>query len=252
MARRPQSLALVDPLDRMRVTGHAPRRLTYRQTNRAVSALAGRFIDAGLKPGAVIAAQLPNTVEAMITVLAALRAGLVIAPLPRLWRLSELSEALNRIKAQVLVTMARIDGFHHSELARRAAANTLSVKYVAAFGEELPENVASLDDTIQTPFGHTVEESYLQTQHKFPEQDSQRGPNYLRRDARGLADRSAHSGPAQRRRIGDHAGNPSGAWRTPALRGDAFNIRRALRFTAYLASEMAVRWCCIIPSMRKR
>ena len=110
VARRPDAPALIDPPDRTGITGHAPRRLTYAEADRAVSALAGRFIETGLMPGAVIAAQLPNTVEAMIAMLAALRAGLVIALLPQLWRLTELSDALNRVGAQALVTMARIDG----------------------------------------------------------------------------------------------------------------------------------------------
>ncbi len=162
VARRPDAPALIDPPDRTGITGHAPRRLTYAEADRAVSALAGRFIETGLMPGAVIAAQLPNTVEAMIAMLAALRAGLVIALLPQLWRLTELSDALNRVGAQALVTMARIDGVNHADLALRAAASTFSVGRVHAFGNGLPDGVSALDDIFDMPT----------PAFDFPEQDA--------------------------------------------------------------------------------
>ena len=97
VARKPDAEALVDPLDRARVTGQSPRRLTYAQADRAVANLAAHFVDAGLPAGSIVAIQLPNTVEATLSILAAVRAGLVVALLPQLWRQAELTDALNRI-----------------------------------------------------------------------------------------------------------------------------------------------------------
>src|SRR5262249_19005242 len=64
-----------------------------------ISALASHFIEAGLPTHSVIAVQMPNTVEFMLTVLAAHRAGLVVALFPLLWRQAELVAALNRTSA---------------------------------------------------------------------------------------------------------------------------------------------------------
>ena len=53
----------------------------------------------------MIAVQLPNTIEFALTVLAAYRAGLVVAVLPLLWRQAELTMALNRTAARAIVTI---------------------------------------------------------------------------------------------------------------------------------------------------
>lgn len=145
LARQPDALALVDPADKPRVTGEAPRRLTYAQADRAISALAAHFIEAGLPANSVIAVQLPNTVEFVLTMLAAHRAGLVVALLPQLWRQAELTVALNRTGARAIVTAGRIDGVGHAELAMNAAAEAFSIRHVGGFGTDLPEGMTPLD-----------------------------------------------------------------------------------------------------------
>ena len=61
LARQPDALALLDPLNKQRITGQPPKRLTFAQADRAISALSAHFIDAGLPANSVIAMQLPNT-----------------------------------------------------------------------------------------------------------------------------------------------------------------------------------------------
>jgi hypothetical protein len=151
LARKPDVLALVDPENKARVTGHAQKRLTYAEADRAISALAAHFIDAGLPAHSVIAVQLPNTVEFALTVLAAHRAGLVVALFPLLWRQTELVAALNRTSARAIVTSARIDGVVHADLAMNAAAEAFSIRHVCGFGNDLPEGMASLDDALARP-----------------------------------------------------------------------------------------------------
>jgi hypothetical protein len=145
LARKPDALALLDPLNKPRVTGQLPKRLTYAEADRAISALSAHFIESGLPNNSVIAVQLPNTVEFMLTVLAAHRAGLVVALLPLLWRQAELTVALNRTGARAIVTTSRIDGVSHADLAMNAAAEAFSIRHVCGFGSELPDGMASLD-----------------------------------------------------------------------------------------------------------
>jgi hypothetical protein len=150
LARRPDAPALLDPLNKHRVTGQPPKRLTFAQADRAISALSAHFIEAGLPNNSVIAVQLPNTVEFMLTVLAAHRAGLVVALLPLLWRQAELTVALNRTGARAIVTAGKIDGVSHADLAMNAAAEAFSIRHVCGFGNELPEGMASLDVALET------------------------------------------------------------------------------------------------------
>ncbi len=145
LARQPDALALLDPLNKPRITGQPPKRLTFAQADRAISALAAHFIEAGLPANSVIAVQLPNTVEFMLTVLAAHRAGLIVALLPLLWRQAELTVALNRTGARAIVTTSKIDGVNHADLAMNAAAEAFSIRHVCGFGDDLPEGMASLD-----------------------------------------------------------------------------------------------------------
>ena len=135
----------VDPLNKPRVTGQPAKRLTFAEADRAITALSAHFIEAGLPSHSVIAVQLPNTVEFMLTVLAAHRAGLVVALLPLLWRQAELTVALNRSGARAIVTASRIDGVDHADLAMNAAVEAFSIRHVCGFGDNLPEGMASLD-----------------------------------------------------------------------------------------------------------
>jgi len=148
LARQPDALALVDPINKQRVTGTPPKRLTYAQADRAISSLAAHFIESGLPANSVIAVQLPNTVEFALTVLAAYRVGLVVAVLPLLWRQAELTMALNRTAARAIVTSGKVDGIVYADLAMNAAAEAFSIRHVCGFGTDLPEGMASLDIAI--------------------------------------------------------------------------------------------------------
>jgi hypothetical protein len=148
LARQPDALALADPPDKPRITGQPPMCLTLAQADRAIAALAAHFVEAGLPANSVIAVQLPNTVEFVLTVLAAHRAGLVVALLPQLWRQAELTVALNRTGARAVVTMSRIDGVSHADLAMNAAVEAFSIRHVCGFGDDLPEGMASLDEVM--------------------------------------------------------------------------------------------------------
>ena len=161
LTRRPDTLALVDPPNKQRITGQTPRQLTYAQADRAISALAAHFAESGLPSHSVIAVQLPNTIEFMLTVLAAHRAGLVVAVLPQLWRQAELVSALNRTSARAIVTTGKIDGVLHADLAMNAAAEVFSIRHVCGFGSDLPEGMASLDHAMAKdahPTRHVIQD----------------------------------------------------------------------------------------------
>jgi hypothetical protein len=145
-AARPDALALVDPPDRLSFTDGPVRRLTYAQADRAISALAARLRGFGLPTDSVVAIQLPNTVESVIALLAVLRAGLIAAPLPLLWRHADAAAALSRVAARALIGCQRIGDTVHGDLAMHIAMETFTIRFLCGFGENLPDGVVPIDD----------------------------------------------------------------------------------------------------------
>ena len=101
-ALRPDAVAISDPLDREAFTDGAPRRLTFAEADRIVSAIAARLRKLGLQTDAVVGIQLPNTLECVLTILGVIRAGMIAAPLPLLWRRADASHALSQLGAKAI------------------------------------------------------------------------------------------------------------------------------------------------------
>ena len=144
--RRPDAIALADPPNRVSFTDSPAIRLTYAEADRMVSAIAGRLRRLGLATDSIIGIQLPNTVENVLTLLGVLRAGMIAAPLPLLWRRSDAITALTRLGAKMLITAGRIGSVPHGELAMQVAAEIFPIRFVAGFGTKLPDGMIPLDD----------------------------------------------------------------------------------------------------------
>jgi hypothetical protein len=144
--RRPEALALVDPENRERFTDGPPRRLTFVQTDRAISGVAARLRTLNLPTDAVVALQLPNTVESVVALLGVLRAGMIAAQLPLLWRRYDAVAVLRSIGAKALLTCTRVGGAAQAEIAAEIAAEVFSIRQVCAFGAAVPDGVAPLDE----------------------------------------------------------------------------------------------------------
>lgn len=142
----PDMLALADPPNRANFTDGAPRRLTYAQADRAISAFAAKLRGLGLHTDSVVAMQLPNTVESILAFLGVLRAGMIAAPIPLLWRQQDIVSALGHVGAKAIITVARIGPASYAEIAMQAAAALFPVRQVCGFGRDLPDGMVPLDD----------------------------------------------------------------------------------------------------------
>ena len=140
------TVALIDPPNRASFTDGTPRRLTYAQADRAISALAAKLCRLGLQADTVVAIQLPNTVELIITLLAVLRAGMIAVPIPLLWRQHDLRAALSNVAAKVLITTAHVGAIAHADIAMDVAVDLFPIRFICAYGAGLPDGVVPLDD----------------------------------------------------------------------------------------------------------
>jgi len=148
--RQPDTLALLDAPNRGAFTDGEPRRLTYAQAERMVAAIAGRLRRMGIATDAIIGIQLPNIVENILTILGVMRAGMIAAPLPLLWRRADAIAALGRIGAKALIACGHVGSFNHCQLAMRIASEVFSIRYVCGFGQDLPDGVVPFDDLFTT------------------------------------------------------------------------------------------------------
>ena len=107
----------------------------------------------GLATDAVVGMQLPNIVENVLTMLGVLRAGMIVAPLPLLWRRADLIAALARVGAKALITCGHASAAAlQSRPARRcaSAAEVFSIRYVCGFGKTLADGIVPFDDLFDT------------------------------------------------------------------------------------------------------
>jgi acyl-CoA synthetase (AMP-forming)/AMP-acid ligase II len=144
--RRPDALALADPPNRPAFTDGAARKLSFADADRMITAIAGRLRQTGLSADTIVGIQLPNTVENILALLGVMRAGMIPAPLPLLWRRADMIAALARIGGKALITCGHVGAFNHGQFAMRVAAEVFSIRYVCGFGNNLPDGVVAFDD----------------------------------------------------------------------------------------------------------
>ena len=103
--RFPERLALVDPYDKLNLSGCAPQRLTYKELAANVNQLTDVLLTNGLGKDDIVLVQMPNVVELIYTYLAASRLGIIVSPVPVQYQENELSSILDILQpAAVILT----------------------------------------------------------------------------------------------------------------------------------------------------
>lgn len=144
----PGAIALIDPPNRQMVALTRPRSFTYGEADEAVDALAAFFVGLGLKPGDRVVLQLPNFIEAPLTLLGAWRAGLTVATIPMLWRAMEIAKVCDLLEPKALIGASHFAKGKPAEMLHDVAATRPCVNVVLGYGLSLPDGVLSLDDVI--------------------------------------------------------------------------------------------------------
>ena len=112
--RTPDKPALVG----CRADRGAPVRMSYRELGDKVALAAGALRGLGVVPGDVVALQVPNWWEFVVTSLACGRIGAVVNPLMPIFRERELEFMLGFAEAKVFVVPAMFRGFDHAAMAQ--------------------------------------------------------------------------------------------------------------------------------------
>ena len=123
------------------------RQLTFAELRDMAWSLAGSLAEAGLDDESVVAVQLPNVVETVVTYYALCRLGCVIVPRMMIYRRSEVSDAIDRTGARCFITVDEHRGFDHASMAMELAASCPSLEQVVVLGET-PRGALNLEDLI--------------------------------------------------------------------------------------------------------
>lgn len=92
LASHSDKLALLDPLNREDLVPGPPQRLSFADLDQKTDELVTRLYQAGLRQGDVLLVQMPNTVELVISYLAATRLGLILSPIAMQYGRHELTQ----------------------------------------------------------------------------------------------------------------------------------------------------------------
>ncbi len=141
---RPDHPALIDFTDRPVWTHGAPETLTWRQLQTRVDALAAFFLAVGLQADSVMLMEMPPTIDAVVTFLAASRAGLIVAPLPLGAREADAVDLCRLTGAKAIATVTETQGEAHGERLRAVAAELFQIRFVFAAGGDVPDGLIDL------------------------------------------------------------------------------------------------------------
>lgn len=143
-ARNPDGIAVHEP--RLPFPG------TWRQIDRAATAVAELFRFWRIEEDSVVGVQLGSSAETAIVCLGLWRAGLIPALLPLAWRRIETARALLSVGACAIVAATGRGGGRHADDACDIAVALENIRFVACFGEGPPDGATPLEDVIDAAF----------------------------------------------------------------------------------------------------
>jgi hypothetical protein len=126
--------------------GGAGAQLTYAGAHDAVERLRHRIEDLGLARNAVILLCLGATIEAPVSILASLKAGLVPCLVPPTASEEEIAAVIVASGAQAAISCSGIGDVHPIDRVRAAAVGGEGPRFLMGFGDRLPAGVIGLDE----------------------------------------------------------------------------------------------------------
>jgi len=116
------------------------RQISYREYAEHVERFAGALYELGVRPGHVVAVQLPNWWQVNALVLACARIGAVVAPIKTTIRSREVERVLARLRARVCVTTDRWAGFDHAAMLAELAPRLPDLRHRVVLGTSVRDD----------------------------------------------------------------------------------------------------------------
>lgn len=146
--RHPARVALVDAADKAAWSGRPAMTWTYGAAAEIVARLAGGLRAWRLAPGSRIGLALPGSTEGLVAHLAVEAAGHVPCLLPATWDEDQFAAGIEAAGVSAVLTQARLGTESPAERLCRAAVRYFGLRYLAAFGPDVPDGVINLDEMV--------------------------------------------------------------------------------------------------------
>jgi non-ribosomal peptide synthetase component E (peptide arylation enzyme) len=126
-------------------------RMTWKQAKLAIDRLALGFIELGYKRDDSIIAELPGWVEMMLVRMACEKAGLLIAPVLRSYRETEMKHTVPLLEAKGVVIPYKFRDFDYFNMIQSIRSELPTLEHIFIVGDDVPEGAISLNKMIQEP-----------------------------------------------------------------------------------------------------
>jgi hypothetical protein len=156
--RHPDRIAVVDPADKPDWSDRPAITWTYAAAAEIVERLARGLRSWRLPPGSRIGLCLPGSAESALAILAVEAAGHVACLLPVSWDEERLLAAAQGVALSAVLTQARVGSAAPAQRLCNVAARYFGLRYLAAFGPDVPDGVINLDRfVLDGPAGEPAE-----------------------------------------------------------------------------------------------
>jgi hypothetical protein len=150
--------ALRDPPGRQGWSDTIPNSLSFGQLETKVDQLARLLAINRAQPGARVAILAPLGPEAMISILASLRAGLSPMLLPLHGNELELLRLIEAADAVMAIGVSRVGTMRPLLMLRELAVRAFGTRFVGGFGAQVPDGIAPLDTLMASATLHPLPE----------------------------------------------------------------------------------------------
>ena len=106
---------LVDPENRLIITGDSPKRLTYQEIHETVERYAAIFYEQGLRKDDIAIIQLPNVVELPMVYLALSKLGIICSPVPMQYGAYEITSIISEVDPKAFISIQTFNGKSHAK-----------------------------------------------------------------------------------------------------------------------------------------
>ncbi|MER1956127.1 MAG: class I adenylate-forming enzyme family protein [Solibacillus sp.] len=129
----PTKTAVIDPLNKATLCNTPLLSLTYEQLQQKIDQVASALHDQGIGKDDIVAIQLPNVVELVISYFAILKVGAISSPIPIQYREFECLQLLQALNAKAVVTMQQINDRQYAEMYAKLQDQVPSLNTIFTF-----------------------------------------------------------------------------------------------------------------------